>query len=235
MEMNMENKSENTVLMARGLKKNFYRAGKSTNYFTAVETLDFDLKKGLLTEITGRSGSGKSTLLNMFSGLLQPSEGKVFIGDTDIYSLPEKQLSQLRNKKIGLISQGNTALLSLNLLENVLLPYILYNKENPPVERAKELLSLVGLSSLKNSRPNELSGGELRRLAIARAMLMEPEIILADEPTAGLDSQNTIQVLTLLKEAAKKGSLVLLVTHEEEAKNFADTIYRMDAGTLTAL
>ncbi len=147
--------------------------------------------------------------------------------------MPEGQLSQLRNKKIGLIPQGHTALLSLNLLENVLLPYILYNKDRPPLERAKELLEQVGLYSLRKSRPNELSGGELRRLAIARAMLMEPEIILADEPTAGLDSENTIQVLTLLKEAAKKGSAVLLVTHEEEAKSFADKLYLMDGGKLS--
>ncbi|MCR5494385.1 MAG: ABC transporter ATP-binding protein [Treponema sp.] len=225
----MENK---TLLIARDIKKNFYRAGKNSNYFTAVENLDFDLKAGLLTEITGRSGSGKSTLLNMFAGLLTPSQGKIFIDDKDIYSLSEDERSILRNKKIGLIPQGHTALLSLSVLENVLLPYILYNKDTPPVEKATEMLEKVGLASLMNSKPNELSGGELRRLAIARAMLMESDIILADEPTAGLDTQNTIQVLTLLKDAAKKGSAVLLITHEEEAKNFADKIYTMDGGRL---
>jgi len=232
METNMENKSNNIVLTARGLKKNFFRASKSKNFFTAVESLDFDLERGLVTEITGRSGSGKSTLLNMFCGLLKPSQGKVFIDDVDIYSLPEDQLCYLRNKKIGFIPQGHTALLSLSVLENVLLPYILYNKDKAPVDRAKELLEEVGLSSLRNSSPNELSGGELRRLAIARAMLMEPQIILADEPTAGLDSQNTIQVLTLLKGASKKGCAVLLVSHDEEAKNFADKLYLMDGGKL---
>lgn len=232
METNMEKKSNNIVLSARGLKKNFFRAAKSKNFFTAVESLDFDLEKGLVTEITGRSGSGKSTLLNMFCGLLKPSQGKVFIDDLDIYSLSEDQLSHLRNEKIGLIPQGHTALLSLSVLENVLLPYILYNKDKAPVERAKELLEEVGLSSLRNSSPNELSGGELRRLAIARAMLMEPQIILADEPTAGLDSQNSIQVLNLLKKASEKGSAVLLVSHDEEAKNYADKLYIMDGGKL---
>jgi len=223
----------NTIVCAKALKKNFMRAGKASNFFTAVESLDFELEKGKLTEITGRSGSGKSTLLNMLAGLMTPSEGKVFIDGIDLYSLSEDERSHLRNEKIGLIPQGHTALLSLTVLENVLLPYILYKKDNPPEERAKDLLELVGLSSLMNSNPNELSGGELRRLAIARAMLMNPPIILADEPTAGLDNENTIQILKLLKGAAEAGAAVLLVTHEEEAKSFADKVYVMDGGKIS--
>ena len=147
-----------------------------------------------MVEITGRSGSGKSTLLNMLAGMLTPTSGKVFLDDTDLYALDEKSLARLRNEKIGLIPQGHTALLSLTVLENVLLPAILYNRQNPPVDRAKALLVDVGLEALMTAKPNELSGGELRRMAIARAMLMRPSILLADEPTAGLDNENTLAV-----------------------------------------
>ena len=220
------------ILEAKSLKKNFMRASKSANFFTAVQPLDFSLEKGKLTEITGRSGSGKSTLLNMLAGLLVPTEGQVFVDGTDLYALGEEERSRLRNEKIGLIPQGHTALLSLTVLENVMLPYILYKKDPPPEERAKELLEKVGIADLMHSTPNELSGGELRRMAIARAMLMNPAIILADEPTAGLDDENTISVLKLLKSAAENGAAVLLVTHEDEAKQFADTMFTMDGGKL---
>ena len=220
------------ILRAEEVKKDFPRAGKSSNYFTAVYPLYFVLESGQFTVITGKSGSGKSTLLNMLAGMLTPSGGKVFLDDQDIYSLDEKTLARLRNEKIGLIPQGHTALLSLTVLENVLLPYILYNKAQPPEKKAKDLLDQVGIASLMEARPNELSGGELRRMAIARAMLMEPSILLADEPTAGLDSENTIAVLSLLRQAADEGAAVLVVTHENEADHFTDHVLTMDGGRL---
>ncbi len=220
-------------LIAQNVKKDFPRASKSSNYFTAVQPLDFELPSGRMIEITGRSGSGKSTFLNMLAGMLTPTEGKVLLDDTDLYALDEKSLSRLRNENIGLIPQGHTALLSLTVLENVLLPSILYSKEQPPEERAKELLEQVGIGSLMNAKPNELSGGELRRMAIARALLMRPGILLADEPTAGLDNENTIGVLGLLRKAADNGTAVLLVTHENEAAQFADQVLTMDGGKLT--
>jgi len=219
-------------LIAREIKKDFPRASKSSNYFTAVQPLDFELESGKMIEITGRSGSGKSTLLNILAGMLTPTSGKVLLDDTDIYALDEKSLSRLRNEKIGLIPQGHTALLSLTVLENVILPAILYNKEAPPEDRAKKLLEQVGISNLANAKPNELSGGELRRMAIARAMLLHPGILLADEPTAGLDNENTLAVLSLLRKAADDGAAVLLVTHENEAAQFADRVYTMDGGKL---
>ncbi len=229
----MEQKENDLPVRAEAIKKNFRRASKSSNFFTAVDTLDFSLEKAKLTEITGRSGSGKSTLLNMLAGLLPPSEGKVFVDGRDLYALKEDERSRLRNEKIGLIPQGHTALLSLTVLENVLLPFILYKKDPPPEERAKELLELVGLTELADSKPDELSGGELRRLSLARAMLMSPAILLADEPTAGLDNENTRQVLSLLKESAQQGTAVLIVTHEEDAKDYTDQLYVMDGGKLT--
>ena len=219
-------------LTAQSIKKDFPRKGKSSNYFTAVQTLDFEMESGKVVEITGRSGSGKSTLLNMLAGMLTPTAGKVLLDDIDLYALDEKALARLRNEKIGLIPQGHTALLSLTVLENVLLPSILYSRETPPEERARKLLTDVGLGALMDARPNELSGGELRRMAIARAMLMQPDILLADEPTAGLDSENIIGALSLLRSAADNGASVLLVTHESEAAEFADEVYVMDNGKL---
>ena len=200
-----------------------------------LDPLDFELECGKMIEITGRSGSGKSTLLNMLAGMLTPTSGKVLLDDTDLYALDEKSLSRLRNEKIGLIPQGHTALLSLTVLENVILPAILYHKDAQPEERAKELLEKVGIGNLANAKPNELSGGELRRMAISRAMLLHPGILLADEPTAGLDNENTLAVLSLLRIAADDGAAVLLVTHENEAAQYADQVYTMDGGKLVEL
>ena len=200
-----------------------------------LDPLDFELECGKMIEITGRSGSGKSTLLNMLAGMLTPTSGKVLLDDTDLYALDEKSLSRLRNEKIGLIPQGHTALLSLTVLENVILPATLYHKDAQPEERAKELLEKVGIGNLANAKPNELSGGELRRMAISRAMLLHPGILLADEPTAGLDNENTLAVLSLLRIAADDGAAVLLVTHENEAAQYADQVYTMDGGKLVEL
>lgn len=220
------------MLTANALKKDFPRANKSSNFFTAVYPVDFALESGKMTVITGRSGSGKSTLLNMLSGMLTPTSGKVFLDGNDIYTMSESDLARLRNERIGLIPQGHTALQSLTILENVLLPFVLYHKEQPPADKAKDLLEQVGISSLMNARPNELSGGELRRMAIARAMLMEPDVIMADEPTAGLDMENTVAVLNLLRKSADSGTAVLLVTHELEAEQYADRVMTMDGGKL---
>ncbi len=219
-------------LYSEAVRKDFPRAAKSSNYFTAVQETDLILEPGRLIEISGRSGSGKSTLLNMLAGMLKPSSGKVFLDGTDLYSLDDRALSMLRNQSIGLIPQGHTALLSLNVLENVMLPAVLYSGEKPPEEWAEQLLDLVGIAGLKNAMPNELSGGELRRLAVARAMIMRPGILLADEPTAGLDGENVRGVLRLLRSAADDGAAVLLVTHEDEVADYADHVFMMDGGRL---
>lgn len=220
-------------LTAKAVHKDFPRSSKSSNFITAVYPLDFEVNGGQMIEISGRSGSGKSTLLNMLAGMLTPTSGQVFLDETDLYSLEDEKLSRLRNEKIGLIPQGHTALLSLTVLENVLLPYVLYHKDAVPEERAKELLEQVGIADLAGAKPDELSGGELRRMAIARALLMKPGALLADEPTAGLDNENTLAVLKLLRQAADDGAAVLLVTHEREAEQFADQVYMMDAGKMT--
>ena len=222
-------------LEAKGLKKDFTRAGKSGSVFEAVKPLDFALEQGELVEITGRSGSGKSTLLSMMAGMLVPTGGSICIDDMDIYAMKEEERSRLRNDRLGLIPQGHTALLSLTVLENVMLPFVLYHKDPPPEQRARELLEMVGLSALENERPDALSGGELRRMAVARALLMKPQAVLADEPTAGLDDANVELVMKLLRNAAEDGTSVLLVTHENEARKYADRSFSMNDGRLCAV
>ena len=222
-------------LCAEGIEKQFFRQRGESNYFSAVARTDFDLPEGQLTEVTGRSGSGKSTLLNMLSGLLAPTRGKVLLDGQDLYALPDRALSRLRSRKIGVIPQGQSALSSLTVLENVLLPASLYEKSAPPVDRAMALLRQMGIEALRDARPAELSGGELRRMAIARALINRPGILFCDEPTGDLDDENTRTVLTLLRQTAEEGVSVLLVTHEAEAAHYAHAIYKMDAGALTRL
>ena len=222
------------IIEATGLTKEFARARGGKRLFTAVHPLDIGLEKRQLTVVSGHSGSGKSTLANMLAGILTPTAGHVRLDGTDLYSLRDEELSRLRNERIGLVPQGHTALRALTVLDNVLLPSILYTKDEAPADRARELLVAVGLGDLTDAAPTELSGGELRRMAIARALLMDPAIVVADEPTAGLDSANATAVLTLLRDAADRGTAVLVVSHEAEAQRFADRSYVMEDGHLCA-
>ena len=222
------------ITEATGLTKEFARARGGKRLFTAVHPLDIGLEERQLTVVSGHSGSGKSTLANMLAGILTPTAGHVRLDGTDLYSLRDEELSRLRNERIGLVPQGHTALRALTVLDNVLLPSILYSKDEAPAERARELLAAVGLDDLADAAPTELSGGELRRMAIARALLMDPAIVIADEPTAGLDSANATAVLTLLRDAADRAAAVLVVSHEAEAQRFADRSYVMEDGHLRA-
>ena len=198
------------IIEATGLTKEFARARGGKRLFTAVHPLDIGLEERQLTLVSGHSGSGKSTLANMLAGILTPTAGHVRLDGTDLY------------------------LRALIVLDNVVLHSILYTKDEAPVDRARELLDAVGLGDLADAAPTELSGGELRRMAIARALLMDPAVVVADEPTAGLDSANATAVLTLLRDAADRGTAVLVVSHEAEAQRFADRSYVMEDGHLRA-
>ena len=219
-------------LFAQKISKKYFRPTSQSSHFEAVKSLDFKLESGKLTEITGRSGSGKSTLLYMLSGLLKPSSGKVLLDETDLYALKDDELSRLRNEKFGVIPQGQTGLFSLTVLQNVLVPGAMYGDTEKLENRARELLEQVGIAHLADSKMSELSGGEMRRMAIARALIMNPEVIFADEPTDDLDDENTRAVLELLQSTAKGGKTVFLVTHEASAAQYADVVYRMDAGEI---
>ena len=230
-------------LYAKEVKKVFARRGRGGE-FCVLFPADLTLTAGKLVEITGRSGSGKSTLLQILGGLLQPTAGQVLLDDIALYTLGDGALSRLRNHHIGVIPQGHTALRSLSVAENVMLPARLYQKsgagekgDTSPGEdalkaRAVELLDMVGIGDLAEEEPTQLSGGELRRVAIARSLMQQPEVLLADEPTGDLDDENTQRVLKLLRQYADDGAAVLLVTHEGTAAAYADEVYEMSAGVL---
>lgn len=227
------------MLEAVKISRQFLRSQKGTNVFNAVNETELKLEPGRITVLSGHSGSGKTTLLNMMSGLLEPTSGKVLLNGTDIYALSDAELSKLRNKSFGIIPQGQTAIQSMTVMENVMLPYTLYADEDKDgsklaalTERAAELLGETGIAELAEAMPSELSGGELRRMAIARALLLDPEVIFADEPTGDLDDENTQIVLGLLKKAASDGKAVFLVTHDRDAIPCGDVVLTMKSGRI---
>lgn len=222
------------MLHAQEISKSFFRKTAGANYFYAVHPISLSLAEGSVTVLTGRSGSGKTTLLNMLSGLLPPSEGKVVLEDTDLYALPDPALSRLRNQKIGVVPQGRSAVDTLTVEENILLPARMYGSPDPAAE-AHRWMEALGIAHLADARPRELSGGELRRMAIVRAMAQNPDYLFADEPTGDLDDENTARVLDLFRSAAREQhKAVFIVTHDSEALRIADTLLRMDQGTVRA-
>lgn len=221
------------ILKAEKAGRRFFRKRGGSNFFYAAQDISLTLQSGQLAALFGRSGGGKSTLLNMLSGLLAPTDGRVMLDDKDLYQMDDGALSQFRNEHFGVIPQGQAALQSLTVLENVLLPCTLFQDSSPQAEeRAMSLLEETGIGDLKNVRPAELSGGEMRRMAIARALIRNPDVILADEPTADLDDENTKTVLKLLKAVAEQGKIVLIATHDKDTVDYADAVYYMDAGKI---
>ena len=241
------------ILKASHIRKQFLRQGKDTNVFHAVQDTDLTLYAGELTVLKGRSGSGKTTLLNMLAGLLQPTDGSVSVfppgqkpdaahasaasgnGTTDaidLYALDDEARARVRNRCFGVIPQGNSAIGSLTVSENILLPYTLYGDPLPDETQTDDSLTRLGIAHLKHEMPVVLSGGELKRMAVARALLRHPLVLFADEPTADLDDESTRTVFTLFREAADAGCAVFIVTHEDISGVRTDRLYHMDAGHL---
>ena len=227
------------ILKASHIRKQFLRQGKDTNVFHAVQDTDLTLYARELTVLKGRSGSGKTTLLNMLAGLLQPTEGSVSVfppgqkpDAVDLYALDDEARARVRNRAFGVIPQGNSAIGSLTVSENILLPYTLYGDPLPDETRTDDILTRLGIVHLKREMPVALSGGELKRMAVARALLRHPLIRFADEPTADLDDESTQTVFTLFREAADAGCAVFIVTHEDISGVRTDRLYHMDAGHL---
>ena len=221
-------------LEAKGISRRYFRNKGSANTFFVVKETDFVLEPGRITALHGRSGGGKSTLLQMLSGLLTPTTGEVLLDGQSLYTLQDRELSRLRNAHLGVIPQGKAAVGSLSVLENVLLPAQLYGQADEQTRKeAAQLLERLGMAELAGVRPRELSGGELRRMSIARALAAKPGVLLADEPTGDLDDLNTKTVLDLFAEAADRGCAVLLVTHDRDSLSVAQDVWRMDAGVLT--
>lgn len=221
------------ILRAEAIAKWYYRKSGKSNRFFAVKETNLELQEGSLTVLMGRSGSGKTTFLHMIGGLLPPASGKIYIGDTDLYARKDKELSRFRNAHIGMVPQGHAAVQSLNVLENVMLPVMMYGAGNDVRNQAIALLERFGIEHLQEAFPSELSGGELRRVSVARALVGNPDILLADEPTGDLDDENTVLVMEALREAADAGKTVLIVTHEADALGYADKSIHMNAGVLT--
>ena len=219
-------------LRSDNISKRYFRKSGDANYFEAVKPVSIELLPGTVTVLTGRSGSGKTTLLHMLAGLLTPDSGKVWLDGTDLYSLKDEELSRFRNDHIGVIPQGRSAVDTLTVLENILLPGRLYRKPDR-TEEAILWMEQLDILHLKDAIPSELSGGELRRAAIARTLTQNTKVILADEPTGDLDDENTCKVLSILrKEACEGGKTVFLVTHENDAMHYSDRVFRMSGGEI---
>ena len=220
-------------LRAENISQDFLRDSAREGYIVAVAEMDLCLSSGTVTAVMGRSGSGKSTLLHILGGLLPPVTGKVFVGATDLYALPEDARAELRSSSLGIVPQQLMSLRALTVRENVLLSALLYGREQDVSAHADALMERLGIASLAHVYPSELSGGELRRMMIARALVGTPQILLLDEPTGDLDAENTRRVLELVRETADAGTGVLLVTHERAAASYADVCYTMAEGRLT--
>ena len=203
--------------------------GGRTTY--ALNSTNLELQSGQLVIITGKSGSGKSTLLHLLAGLLQPTSGLVELEGRDIYNMPDQEQSRFRNLHISVIPQGEAAIHSLTVLENIQLPCSIYGKTS--AKDALALLQELDMASLAEVYPSELSGGELKRMSIARGIYQDGDVILADEPTSDLDAENSLLVIKALRQEADNGKAVLVVTHDLELLPYADVHYIMNAGSLS--
>lgn len=219
----------NTKLEIKNLKKEYCRNDVS---FLAVNDVSLKINKGDFACITGHSGCGKSTLINLIAGLLTPSSGDILISGNSIINLNDKKISEYRNKKIGYILQDKSLLSNLTVLENIKLPFSLSEKNKEKEQYINELLSIMKIEHLKNSYPSLLSGGEAKRVEIIRALINNPDILLADEPTSNLDFENTKEIMELFKNISKNGTSILMVTHNLELKKYCNKQYNMEDGIL---
>lgn len=207
-----------------------YQMGETT--VDALKSISLEIKQGEFVAITGPSGSGKSTLMNIVGCLDIPTSGTVLLDSKDITKMSESQLAQTRGKKIGFIFQQFNLIPTLNALQNVMLPLEFQDVDSSTAgKRAKELLKLVGLADRMEHLPSQLSGGQLQRVAIARALSLEPEILLADEPTGNLDTKTGQFIMQTLKDINKrKGKTIILVTHDLHLAKMAEKIIMIKDG-----
>ena len=281
------------LLTLTDLTRQFVRRGTP---FDAVSHVNLTVDAGEFIAIVGRSGNGKSTLINMVAGLIRPTSGAVSVAGRNVADLGDKALSVLRNRTIGFVTQSQTLLGNLTVLDNVILPATMFpeplpfaqnaeatdavaqvdavastdavaqaaatndeaaadlfmpdviapitDRENMPsntaasrpdlfATRSRMLLTQLGVADLADSYPRELSGGEMRRVSIARALMNQPSLLIADEPTGDLDQESTDIVMRLLRDQVNNGTAILMVTHDPDALEYADRVYRMDAGVLS--
>ena len=209
---------------------------ESSDEVVALDAVDLDISRGERVALMGPSGSGKSTLLNLISGLDEPTSGRIYFEDRPLDEMTDNELTLLRRKKIGLIFQTFNLLPTLSAIENVSLPLRLDGKRRRKADkRSTELLERVGLAERLTHRPDELSGGERQRIAIARALVFEPVVLLADEPTGNLDSQTGAEIIALLDNLHDEfGTTIVLVTHNDEAAAHCERKISMRDGRIVS-
>ena len=217
-------------LKAARLVKEYERRGKS---FRAVDDIEFAIDKGEFVMIEGESGSGKTTFLNLLTGLTDPTSGDVTIDGKTLKDISDKDISKIRNEKIKYIPQGESLLSALTVRENILFPFTIGGTKRPSEERLLEVAEKLGITELLDEYPSELSGGEMRRATIARAVINRPSLIIADEPTGSLDQANTSKVMDIFKNIAEEGTAVIVVTHQKETLGYASKVYSMSEGKLS--
>ena len=201
--------------------------------FKAVDGVSFTISKGDMVSIVGHSGSGKTTLLSLLGGLTKPDSGSIVIGSENILSMTDNILSEFRNRKISFIYQFSSLIPTLTVLENVILPTVFRSQQQNVASHALELLSIVGLQNKINAYPSQLSGGQQRRVAIARAFVNDPELILADEPTGDLDEETEAEMMQFFSSMNRdKGLTFLVVTHNTELAKKIGRRLRMQNGVL---
>lgn len=218
------------LLEVKSLSKTY---GSGNTAVHALKNVSFAVPKGEFVAIVGESGSGKSTLLNMIGALDTPTEGKVYIDGKDILSMDDNAMTVFRRRNIGFIFQAFNLMPELTVEQNIIFP-VLLDYQKPDMAYLDELLTILNLKERRNHLPSQLSGGQQQRVAIGRALFTRPSLILADEPTGNLDSQNTNEVIALLKETSKKyEQTIVMITHSRSIAQTADRILQVSDGMLT--
>ena len=206
--------------------------GKDSTKVVALDHVSFSVEKGEFVAIVGASGSGKSTLLHLIGGVDRPTSGKVFIDGKDIFNFNDDKLAIFRRRQVGLIYQFYNLIPILNVEENITLPLSLDNREIDK-EKLNDMLKLLGLQNRRMHLPNELSGGQQQRTSIGRALITNPTIILADEPTGNLDSKSSDEIVALLKKSNKElNQTIIMITHNMEIAKVADRIIKIEDGKI---
>ena len=217
------------ILKVENLTKTY---GKNDSKVVALDNVSFSVEKGEFVAIVGASGSGKSTLLHLLGGVDRPTSGKVYIDGKDIYKFDDDKLAIFRRRQVGLIYQFYNLIPILNVEENITLPLSLDNREVNK-KTLDEILKLLGLQNRRTHLPNELSGGQQQRTSIARSLITNPTIILADEPTGNLDSKSSDEIVSLLKKSNKElKQTIIMITHNMEIAKIADRILKIEDGRI---
>ena len=217
------------LINVNNLSKSFRRGERD---FFAIDDVSFDVGEKDFINIIGKSGSGKSTLLTLLSAIIEPTSGDIFVEGKSRSTMDDEEKSGYRNEFIGYVPQSLGTLPTLSVIDNVRLPYFFKKREGDGIERARMLLDMCGILDLQDDFCKNLSGGELKRVLIARALMNEPKILIADEPTSDLDSKTTIEIMDMLKEINEKGTTIIIVTHDNDLLKYGSRLLEMTDGKL---